>query len=134
MFKWFICCTILLFYAHHHVIHTLTGRIQALELNMTYCNQTSQVLLKALELLNRVDSTVNDVTGRINALEVTEYENAMRLKERVDNIDLRMSALENTIKQIISTVNMHPDMQIQLNPKGRFHNPEGRDNPEGRVP
>ena len=98
MFKWFIRCTILLFYAHHHVIHTLTGRIQALELNMTYCNQTSQVLLKALELLNRVDSTVNDVTGRINALEVTEDENAMYLKERVDNIDLRMSALENTIK------------------------------------
>lgn len=65
---------------------------------MTYCNQTSQVLLKALELLNRVDSTVNNVTGRINALEVTEYENAMYLKERVDNIDLRMSALENTIK------------------------------------
>ena len=107
MFQWFICCTILLFYTHHHVIQKLTARIQALELNMTYCNQTSQVLLSrfAHGMLNRVDSTVNDVTGRINALELdvidvtqNQYENGVYLKERVDNIDLRMSALENTIK------------------------------------
>ena len=85
MIKWFIACTILLFYTHHRVINQLTTRVNALELRVSVSNKTSHVILHQL-----------DVTSDI----VTENtDNNKYLKERVDAVDLRMAALENTIKQ-----------------------------------
>ena len=89
MLKWFIGSTIILFYTHHRVINQLTDRLNALQLNVTRFNETSEFSLMSLS------AKTNYLTERVDA---QMSGTIVYLKERVDNIDLRMSALENTIK------------------------------------
>ena len=85
MLKWFIVCTTLLFYTHHRVINQMTARIDRLQQEVSTSNKTSYVIL------HRLDATSGTVTEN---MDYVKY-----LKERVNAVDLRMAALENTIKE-----------------------------------
>jgi len=84
MLKLFIACVTLVFAAHHRIMNQMLGNIATLSKNVTQMNDTVYTCLQHLEVTSEI-ATEN--------FAFVKY-----LKERVDAIDLRMAALENTIK------------------------------------
>ena len=84
MFNVFIACVAIVFVAHHRIMNQMLGNIATLSKNATHFNDTVYTCLQHLEVTSEI-ATENFV--------FVKY-----LKERVDAIDLRMAALENTIK------------------------------------
>lgn len=84
MLKWFISCVALVFVAHHRIMNQMLVDIETLSKNATKFNKTSYIILQHIDMTNDI---VTENMGYIKYL-----------KERVDAIDLRMAALENTIK------------------------------------
>ena len=84
MLNIFVACVALVFVAHHRIMNQMLGNIATLSKNATHFNDTVYTCLQHLEVTSEI-ATENFV--------FVKY-----LKERVDAIDLRMAALENTIK------------------------------------
>lgn len=84
MLKLFIACVALVFAAHHHIINQMLVDIAALSKNATHFNETVYTCLQHLEVTSEM---------AMDNFDFVKY-----LNERVDAIDLRMAALENTIK------------------------------------
>jgi len=84
MFNVFIACVAIVFVAHHRIMNQMLGNIDTLSKNATHFNDTVYTCLQHLEVTSEM---------AMNNFDFVKY-----LKERVDAIDLRMAALENTIK------------------------------------
>jgi hypothetical protein len=91
MLKLIVACVALIFVAHHRIMNQVLGDIATLSKNATQFNDTVYTCLQHLEVTSDI-ATENFV--------FVKY-----LKERVDAIDLRMAALENTIKPGASPTN-----------------------------
>ena len=91
MLKPIIACVALVFVAHHRMMNQMLGDIATLSKNATQFNETVYTCLQHLEVMSNI-ATEN--------FAVVKY-----LKKRVDAIDLRMAALENTIKPWTPPIN-----------------------------
>tara|TARA_B110001450_G_C17581777_1_gene465245 strand:- start:151 stop:414 length:264 start_codon:yes stop_codon:yes gene_type:complete len=83
MLKLFIACVALVFVAHHRIMNQMLGNIATLSKNATQFNETVHTCLHHLEVTSEI---------AMDNFDFVKY-----LKKRVDAIDLRMAALENTI-------------------------------------
>ena len=91
MLKLIVACVALVFAAHHRIMNQMLVDIATLSKNATQFNETVYTCLQHLEVTSEI-ATENFV--------FVKY-----LKERVDAVDLRMAALENTIKPVSPPTN-----------------------------
>jgi len=84
MLKLIVACVALVFVAHHRIMNQMLDNIATLSKNATQFNETVYTCLQHLEVTSEM---------AMDNFAFVKY-----LKGRVDAIDLRMAALENTIK------------------------------------
>jgi len=84
MLNIFIGCVALVFVAHHRIMNQMLGNIATLSKNAIQLNETVYTCLQHLEVTSD--------------MAMDNFVSVKYLKERVDAIDLRMAAIEKTIK------------------------------------